>query len=62
MRYCPSNPNYSSSPGRALDTHLERHDMSAAEFAQCTGRSVEFFLELVSGAVPSDSGTAKHIV
>ena len=57
----PFKPNYAPSPGRVLNTHLEHHGMSAAEFARRSGRSVEFIQELISGAVPLDRETALHI-
>ena len=57
----PFKPDYAPSPGRLLDKHLEHHDMSAAEFARRSGRSVESIQELNSGAVPLDRETAQHI-
>ena len=61
MRSYPSNPNHAPSPGRALNTHLERHEMSAAEFARHSARSVEFVQKLISGAMPLDRETASLI-
>ena len=57
----PFKPDYAPAPGRMLDEHLERYDMSAAEFARRCGRSVEYVQELITGAAPLDSETAQHI-
>lgn len=57
----PFKPDYAPPPGRALDTHLESFEMSAAEFAKRCGRPVDSIQELVSGKAPLGPETASLI-
>lgn len=54
----PFKPDYAVSPGQVLQIHLDSHDLSVAEFAECCGRPVEFINDVISGSAPLDGETA----